>query len=345
MATPQRRHQILALIVDDYVDKAQPVGSKALIERHGLTLSSATVRNEMAVLESEGLLTHPHTSAGRVPSDEGYRFYVRSLMPDREMPGQEQLTILHQFHQAARDIEAWLQLATGVLAQGLGNVALATPPRERTIRLRRLQLIEITEDRALLVVVTAEANVIQHTLDLSSIQVLPDLTAVAARLTEQYGGLTAAEIRAHLDDAGHDPLELLVLDWVVRTLDLEEQATLDPAAIEGVRDMLRQPEFGNADRVLDALDAIEERQLGRALPLNAIEPGSVAIVIGDENREEPYRDMSFVLSHYGTGSGAGGVIGILGPTRMHYGDAVAYVRYVAEVLSQLLGRFYGDEEA
>src|SRR5215212_6985860 len=123
MALSDRRARILAFIVDDYVDSATPVGSQSLVERHALGLSSATVRNEMAALEDEGLITHPHTSAGRIPSHRGYRYYVSSLMEERDLSRQEQIEILHQFHQSARQMEEWVGLAASVLANRLRTVA------------------------------------------------------------------------------------------------------------------------------------------------------------------------------------------------------------------------------
>ena len=131
MALSERRGRILTFIVDDFIGTATPVGSQSLVERHALGLSSATVRNEMAALEEEGLITHPHTSAGRIPSHRGYRYYVSSLMPERNLSSQEQFTILHQFHQASGQLEEWVQLAASVLANSLHNVALVTQPRVR----------------------------------------------------------------------------------------------------------------------------------------------------------------------------------------------------------------------
>ena len=156
MSLSDRRARILAFIVDDYVESAQPIGSQALVERHGLGLSSATVRNEMAALEDDGFITHPHTSAGRVPSNRGYRYYVSSLMPERALTRQEQIAILHQFHQSARDMEEWVGLSASVLANALHNVALVTQPRVLGVRFKQLQLVELSETRALLVVVTSD---------------------------------------------------------------------------------------------------------------------------------------------------------------------------------------------
>ncbi len=344
MTIPDRRARILALIVDDYVDSAQPVGSQALVARHRLGLSSATVRNEMAALEEEGLITHPHTSAGRVPSNPGYRFYVRQLMPERPLTVDDRLRILHQFHQSARELEDWVGLAASVLSNSLHNLALVTQPRQRQVKLKQLQLVELSEGRALLVVVTNDAAVHQHALELPVALSQPELTRLAERLNREYGGREATEIPGGGEQASpRDEIEELVTSRVVEML-VKEQETLGEApVIEGIREMLRQPEFTQADRVLDTLEAVDERHLPGAIPTEAIRPGDVAVVIGEENREGPYQDMSFVLTRYGIQGGPGGVLGILGPTRMPYSDTVAHVRYVADVLTELMREFYGEE--
>lgn len=343
MDLSERRRRILAFIVDDYVDSAQPVGSQALVERHALALSSATVRNEMAALEDEGLIRHPHTSAGRVPSHEGYRYYVRSLMPERDLPQREQLTILHQFHQSARELEEWLGLAASVLSNRLHNVALITQPRRVEVRLKQLQLVELAETRALLVVVTDDAAVHQQTLEFPLAVDQEQLTRLANRLNAELGGKLAAELPARQAAEPLGAVEAAVLACVAELLLREQRQAAEAPIVEGVRELLRQPEFEDSDRILDTLEAVDERQLRRAIPSRAVAPAGVAVVIGDENREGPYQDMSFVLARYGPRDGAGGLVGVLGPTRLAYGETVAHVRYVSEVLTDLMRKFYGDE--
>lgn len=340
---PERRARILTLIVDDYVDSAQPVGSQALVQRHALALSSATVRNEMAALEDEGFITHPHTSAGRVPSNRGYRYYVSSLMGERPLTQQERFTILHQFHQSARELENWVGLAASVLANSLRNVAIVSQPRLREVRLKQLQLVELAENRALLIVVTNDAAVHQYALDFPHAVNQETLTRLAARLNTEFAGRTAAELTPRDGVEPLSQLEAMVVARVGELLLREQRGVTDLPIIEGIREMLRQPEFEDSDRILDTLEAVDERHLVRAIPADALGPGGVAIVIGDENREGPYQDMSFVLARYGPAEGAGGVLGVLGPTRMSYPDAVAHVRYVADVLTELMRDFYGEE--
>lgn len=341
MELSERRAKILALIVEDYVGSAAPVGSQALVKRHGLNLSSATIRNEMAALEDEGLISHPHTSAGRIPSHHGYRFYVRSLMDERKLSPQERFTILHQFHQSARELEGWLGLAASVLSNALHSVALATQPRISDVRLKHLQLVELTEERALLVVVTADAAVHQQTVEFGAPVRQDTLTVLTNRLNSILAGKSAGEMFSTVDPETASDHELTVINTVVTMLRREDERATDVPVVEGVRELLRQPEFENSDRILDTLEAVDGRQLRTALP-HLIENG-VAVVIGDENSGDAYQDMSFVLTRYGLPGGASGLIGVMGPTRLAYSDAVAHVRYVGDVLTELMAGFYGEE--
>ncbi len=343
MVLSERRSRILTFIVQDYVDSAQPVGSQSLVERHSLGLSSATVRNEMAALEDEGLITHRHTSAGRIPSNRGYRYYVSSLMPEQELSRQEQISILHQFHQTTRDLEEWVGLAASVLANSLHNVALVTQPRVMGVRFKQLQLVELSENRSLLVVVTSDAQVHQHTLEFPVHVTQEMLTRLAGRLNGEFGGRMASELPMRDKAEPLGAVEAIVIAAVTDLLLKEQEVAAERPVIEGVRELLRQPEFDDSDRILDTLEAVDERKLRAAIPSDAVETGGVAIVIGDENRDGPYQDMSFVLARYGSAGTAGGVVGVLGPTRLAYGDTVAHVRYVSDVLTELIRKYYVEE--
>jgi heat-inducible transcriptional repressor len=291
------------------------------------------------------MITHPHTSAGRIPSHRGYRYYVSSLMPERNLTNQEQFTILHQFHQASRQLEEWVGLAASVLANSLHNVALVTQPRLLEVRLKQLQLVELLENRALLVAVTSDSGVHQRTIDFPVAAHQEYLTRLAARLNAEFGGKTVAEFPQ--PDPGHESLgavESAVVAMLTELMLHEQAALVESPVIEGVREMLRQPEFGHSDRMLDTLEAVDERRLREAIPSGSLQDETVAVVIGDENTGGPYQEMSFVLARYGHEGGAGGILGVLGPTRMQYGEAVANVRYVSAVLTELMSEFYGENE-
>jgi heat-inducible transcriptional repressor len=342
MPLSDRRSRILGFIVDDYVDSAQPIGSQSLVARHSLNLSAATVRNEMAALEDEGFITHPHTSAGRVPSNRGYRYYVSSLMGERELTRQEQVSILHQFHQSARQVEEWAGLAASVLARSMHSVALVTQPTVLEIRLKQLQLVELEHNRALLIVVTSDAAVRQMQLEFPVPAQQDQLTRLATRLNAELGGKMAGDIPTRESAEPVSGIESVVVAAVSELLLREQWASAATPVVEGVRELLRQPEFGDADRMLDTLEAVEESRLRSAIPSAAVDDAGVAIVIGDENHVGPYQDMSFVLARYGSEGTPSGVLGVLGPTRMPYADAVAHVRYVSDVLTELMRKFYSE---
>src|SRR2546428_1397715 len=192
----ERRQKLLQFIIDEYVTTAQPVGSNAIVEKYGLPVSSATIRNEMGQLEDEGYIAQPHTSAGRVPTDQGYRYYVEALMRAEQIPDELQQTIRHQFHQAARELEEWARLAAAILAGRLQNAAVVTTPHSREPRLRWLQLVGVHDYLALLVVVLQEARVLQQTLALDRPVTQDELTTIARRLNDLLAGRSAAEMRA-----------------------------------------------------------------------------------------------------------------------------------------------------
>src|SRR6185436_4485936 len=179
----ERREALLNLIVDEYVDTAVPVGSQYIVRKHAMAVSPATVRIEMARLEEEGYINQPHTSAGRVPSDKGYRYYVESLMTEERLPWEEAQTIRHQFHQAERAMEQWFQLAAAVLAHSVSNFAVVTSPRSSATRLRHVQLVPLQETSALCVVVLNEARVRQQVVNFPEPVDQATLTVVANRVT------------------------------------------------------------------------------------------------------------------------------------------------------------------
>lgn len=337
----ERRAVILRLIISDYVQTAEPVGSEKLAQRHSLTLSSATIRNEMARLEEEGYITHPHTSAGRVPSDRGYRYFVEVLMGDPELPPEEKLRILHQFHQSTSEVAEWLQLAAAVLAQSVRNMAVVTAPRVSEVRLKHLELVSLHDTTALLVLVTQDVKVRQQVVALPEPMTQDDLSRLANRLNHQWAGLTAEGVGIHLSDLAprEEPVGLAVAEILTE----EEAGVVGDARVEGLRNVLEQPEFSRSTKALEILEALDEHNLPRALPFDAAPEDGVAVVIGGENRQDAMRDCSIIIAPYGAAGGAQGMLAVLGPTRMHYPRAIATVRYMGSVMGELLKRLYGDE--
>lgn len=333
----ERRRKLLQIIVDEYVRSAQPVGSNALVEKYRLGVSSATVRNDMAALEEEGYIASPHTSAGRVPTDAGYRYYVESLMQEERLPEDAQQTIRHQFHQAARELEEWAHLAAAILAARVGNAAVVTTPHSPEPRIRLLELVSVHEHLALLVVVLQEARVLQQMVSLEQPLTQDELTAMGRKLNDMVSGKTAGEILSQKQELS--AVERLLVDQAVALLKSADQMSAEPGYVEGLRDLLRQPEFSEGERLLRLLEAMAEHNLSRAIPAPA-EPGDVSIIIGGEHPIDEMRACSVISTRYDGPSGLRGTLSVVGPTRMHYPRNVAAVKYMSSLMEELLRVYF-----
>jgi heat-inducible transcriptional repressor len=331
----ERRASLLNLIVQDYVDTAQPVGSKVLGSKHRLDVSPATIRIEMARLEEDGFISQPHTSAGRVPSDKGYRYYVESLMSEESLPWAEREMIRHQFHQAERAMEQWFQLAAAVLAHSVSNFAVVTSPRSKETRLRHVQLVPLQEMSALCVVVLNEARIRQQVLGFREPVDQTMLTTTANRINERYGGLSASEMRAQ-----PQPETELEAATVRVASDLMEQESIALGDVfrDGVREVLSQPEFARSERILELIDVLEQRTLSSAIPVRELTEDGISVVIGSENTHEAMRECSIVVARYGVEGGPSGVVAVLGPTRMRYSRTIPTVRFLSSVLGDLVAQ-------
>ncbi len=339
MMLTERRHSLLRLLVDEYVATAQPVGSAAIVEKYQLSVSPATVRNEMVSLEEEGYIVQPHTSAGRIPTDSGYRFYVESLMQEETLPQPDEQTIRHQFHQVARGLEDWARLAAAILAARLHNAAVVTAPYSPRPRLRWLELVSVHDLQALVVVVLQEARVLQRSLALEQPFSQDDLTVIARRLNAQFAGKTAAGMREGAQDFSL-AVEAPVVKAAADLLEAADASEFELAFMEGLRELLRQPEFAQGERILHLLELLEERNLAQAIPVGALPAHDIRIIIGAEHPTDVMRQCSIVTSRYSGPSGLRGTISVVGPTRMHYPRAVPLVRYMDSLMEELLGDYF-----
>lgn len=331
-----RQQMILELVVREYVQTGTPVGSRTLVEKYGLNVSPATVRNEMAQLEELGYLTHPHTSAGRQPTVEGYRYFVERLMWEAELPLTERRTIAHQFQQVRDDIEEWMPLAASVLARTTRSAALVTTPQAAQPRYRHMQLIS-TQGRLVLLVLVLQGGMVRQQM-ITLPEPLPQavLSEAADRLNQLCAGLTADEIEPRISS-----LPLLEADVARLVVEMMRRAaTVTPDAIyhDGLSELFQEPEFLESPQAHGILRVIEERSYLEAVLAHALGStvGSVRVMIGGEGRFDELQACSLILSRYGVAGLATGALGVLGPTRMGYGRAISAVRFVAEILSELV---------
>ncbi|MEH2015858.1 heat-inducible transcriptional repressor HrcA [Nostoc sp.] len=367
-----RQQHILWATVRHYIATAEPVGSKALVEEYDLGVSSATIRNVMGVLEKSGLLYQPHASAGRIPSDSGYRIYVDQLItpslrsrsvsqtdPTRtETLGREvEVALQKRLQWEDWSLETLLQGAAQILATLSGCISLITMPQTTTALLRHLQLVQIEAGRIMLIVVTEGYETHSKLMDLSPI---PEETERDSEVIDRELQIVSNFLNSHL--RGRSLLELANLNW--SELDQEFQRygeflknsvaeltrrTLAPTAtqimVRGVSEVLRQPEFSQLQQVQTIIHLLEEEQdqLWRLI-FEEPEPedvgkSRVTVRIGAENPLEPIRTCTLISSTYRRGSIPVGSVGVLGPTRLDYESAIAVVASAADYLSEAFSYF------
>ncbi len=356
-----RQQHILWATVRHYIATAEPVGSKALVEEYRLSVSPATIRNAMSVLEKAGLLYQPHTSAGRVPSDSGYRIYVDQLIaPDETLARQVEQLLEDRLKKEDWSFEALLQGAAQILATVSGYITLITMPQTRTTQLRHLQLVQIDPGQVMLIVVTDGYETQSVLMELPS----PiDASEPDAEIIERELQILSNFLNSQL--RGRSLLELAALDWsqlgrefqryaeFLKNLLTEVTRRSQPPAstqilIRGVAEMLRQPEFTELQQIKTLIHLLEEEQ-DLLWPLIFESPEMqviggiplpqgkrVTVRIGSENTLEPIRACTLISATYRQGTVPVGSVGVLGPTRMVYENAIALVEAAADYLSEAL---------
>jgi len=340
----RRSESILRAVIDEYVATATPVGSQALVDRYGLGVSSATVRNILADLEGAGLLTHPHTSAGRIPTDAGYRYFVESITDAGQLTAVEQLMIRHQFGQVQHASEQWFRLAATTLASANHIAGLATPAKPRAAHVRRIDLVAISERLSSLIIVFREGALRQVLVALPEPAEQEDLTRVAVILDGVMAGRTAADAEralARIDSDG--PIGTLVRrvgERVIAAIRDYDATVIEEVFSDGLLHVMEAPEFERSDKLRRVFSVLENRAYLGELLDRVSGVGAVQVFIGAENAPAEMRDVSLVLAPYGEAGRAVGVVGVLGPTRMAYPQAIGTVRFVSTLLSELVQHIY-----
>jgi len=335
----ERQKIILALVVREYVDSTQPVGSKRLVEAYHLDFSSATIRNEMSALTDAGYLQQPHTSAGRAPTEEGYRFFVSQLMGHTILPEQTQRTIQHQFYQARHDFDQWMRLAASILARQSQGASLVTSLHPEHARLKHLELIATRGRQVLMVLVLEGGEVRQQMLALAEPVSQEKLSQVAGWLNEVAQGHDTGFIADAIDQHA-DALEQDILRLAADEMQQSDNLLAGEIYRDGISNVLAEPEFAEPGVAHRALRFWEQRgHLEDLLSQTVMVPssGSIHVLIGGEGTWEDLSECSVVLSRYGVPGVATGALGVLGPTRMPYAHTISTVQFVAGLLSDLVG--------
>lgn len=344
-----RKEVILRALVEEYVRTAGPIASKQLSDQlasiYGPGYASATVRNELAGLEEEGLIYQPHISAGRVPTDLGYRYFVERLMSDSQLSLEEQRLIRHQFYQVQHQLDEWVRLTASVMAQALQSAAIITPPRGGHVRFKHFELLSLYDAVVLLVLVLDDGSVRQERLLLDEPATQDELSRIARRLNDRLQGADAKVVRRLAKNDGYllTPNERIVAESLARMLSHLDVLSPDAFYHDGIVQLLQRDEFahGDPERIRQVVEALERNRFLPAIAPQVMASEGVQVIIGGENRADELKDMSVVVSRYGVEGQASGLLGIVGPRRMQYGRAIAVVRYMTEMLNDLLSELYG----
>jgi heat-inducible transcriptional repressor len=332
----ERQKTLLLLIIRDYIESAQPVGSKRLAEHYRLRLSTATIRNEMGALTEMGYLRQPHTSAGRVPTEEGYRYFVSQMMNQAELPRSIQATISHQFFQSRPGVDHWMTLAASILAHQSQAVSVVTAPHTEKAKYKHVELISTQGRQILMVLVMAGGEVSQQILTLAEPVSQERLSQTAARLNGLLAGLAVDAIAAL--STRPDALDQDILSLIVQDMRRTSQSVSGEIYTDGLTNVLSEPEFAEDD-ARRALKLFEERSMLQDLLARTMinsNVGALQVLIGGEGEWEELRQCSIVVARYGVPGMATGMLGVLGPMRMSYARTIPTVRYVAGLLSDLV---------
>ncbi len=347
MDTPpldDRKQQILKAVVRDYTETGVPVGSQALAARHLVSWSSATIRNELASLVDIGYLLQPHTSAGRVPSDRGYRYYVDFLMEEEAVGAAIRRQLDPSLPAHATSVEQVLEAAALALSLITESVSIVTGPTAPRAGVKHIDLVSL-DDRHVLLILLLDGNLLrQQVVEVGTAADQETLSELAASLRRELVGLDADGIAARVPlapDGAGAALRGELVGHVVAILQGADRRQDAVVVHDGVRNLLRQPEFGDVERLQQVLDVVEEERLLAEL-LSHIEVGQgVQIVIGAENEMEQLHGCSLVLTTYRAGGQRRGTIGVLGPTRMRYPQIAPRLRYLSQRVGEAVERLLG----
>ena len=327
-----RKEDILKAVVREFTVSATPVGSQALASRYFLNLSSATIRSELSDLADLGYLVQPHTSAGRIPTDRGYRYFVDFLMDAEPVPAQVRAYIGDELRTAPADAQAIVERLATTVAAATGNAAVASAPHGAQARVKHIDLVSL-EPQDVLLITLVEGNLIrQQVLRVSRATDQAELSRVAGKLNRELTGKDREQVAVELERAA-EGLQKELLQKLLAVLALFEQGGDTLVVHDGVRNLLRQPEFAHAAQLQEVLEVLEETQHLAALLQQLVGDSDLQVVIGSENVSSQLRSCAVILTTYGPSNRMKGVLGVVGPTRMEYGQVLGRLKVAADAAS------------
>lgn len=343
----ERKRTILKSIIDNYIESAQPVGSRTIARKHELGLGSATIRNEMADLEELGYITQPHTSAGRIPSDKGYRFYVDNLMQVQSLAQDEMIRIRKAMDERIEEINRLFRKASIIISNITGYTSVVVSPQLSRTRIKSIQLLKIDE-KSILVVVVAGGGIVKNKL-ISHNQVVEDAhlaklnQAANLFLADKSIGQLTMPVAVDLQREINMPAEVILA--ILESVDecIKKIETTD-IYLEGITNILNYPEFSDLIKAREILDLLNEEEIITGLVRSVTKDKQFDFKIGSENQIDEMKDLSIITTVYGREGKDVGTIGVIGPTRMAYSKVVSSIKYIRELLNKEIIRLFGDDQ-
>ncbi len=332
-----RRQRVLAALIEEYVARALPVGSRTLTERYRLGVSPATVRNELSVLEDGGYIVQPHTSAGRVPTDAGYRAFVDNLLAEQGEDAQDERCrqTAEELRRSAGELDELIDRTSSALMRLTDCLSVVLAPSVQRMRIKQLSLVSLSPRHAIVVVVTEEGRVANRHIEFSEDVDPESLAEVQRLLSDVFAGRSSEEIEqglaSSMAEAFRNPLVRAVLDEVLLCL---QESRIGRAHHSGLSSLMVQPEFSHTDALLPVMQVLEDETVLLHILDDAASrtAGMPSVRIGRENGSSQLAGVSVVASRYGSGPSAG-VVAVIGPTRMDYSKTISAVRMAASALA------------
>lgn len=332
-----RKKKILQLIIEDYISTAEPVGSRTIARKYNLGISPATIRNEMSDLEMLGYLEQPHTSAGRIPSAQAYRFYVDSLLEPGSLTDNDMALINSWFKERRRSIDEIFQSTAKILSRMTQNVSMVLANKEDVAAFRYMKFLPLDDRHAILCIVTDDGNVDNCVVEIPLGMHQEELDYLAGRVSRLLEGKELSEISGTLLNAVHTDIaedRLLFTSLIDSINKMNRKHRQQKVFLGGTKQLLNQPEFRNMDRVRNLLGILEEEKVVRDLLL-AGEDSGLKITIGDENKFTGIQDCSMVQATYRLNGRVVGTMAVLGPTRMEYSKVISVMDYLHKYLKTI----------
>ncbi len=342
----ERKRRILQAIIDDYITTADPVGSRTIAKKHDFGLSSATIRNEMADLEEMGYLEQPHTSAGRIPSDRGYRLYVDHLMDRYKLTVTDIKAIRHALELKMQELDRLIQQYSKVISKLTHYTTVVLPPQMKQSSIKQLQLVPVDSHHILLIIVTNTGIVKNKAIRISQKLSADFLISLSSLLNDKLQGLTIQEINLpkiqEIRNEMHSNEEILmpILGFISDAIsDIDSRDIF----LGGTTNILDFPEYNDIEKARELLRFLEKKKGLYKLLSDAQMDNHINILIGEENEFLEMKDCSIIMSKYSIGERIVGTIGIIGPTRMEYSKVVSSLEYLTRHINQALLQFLGND--